>query len=159
MPDENAHGGLPSPSPPRLWTIREANARLEALKELLPQLKAWVVRLSKVHEELHRLSQFWGRELEAVDNPDRDLRRRLDDEWQTLRGRLEREIFRLQEEGIEVKDLESGLIDFYAMVGGEIVFLCWQKGEDEVAYWHSLSGGYRTRKPLEGRGTRAPSPT
>jgi hypothetical protein len=136
------------PRPARLWTVEEANARTHQLRELLPQLKAWAVRLHKVHDELQRLSTFWGRELDAKDNPDRDLRARLDEEWRTLGRRLEKEISQLQEEGIEVKDLETGLVDFYSEQAGETVFLCWQRGETEVGYWHSLRGGYRTRRPL-----------
>jgi hypothetical protein len=137
--------------PPKVWTVDEANARLEYLRELLPQMRAWLVRLSKVHDEIDRLKGFWGRESDAVDNPDRELKLKLDDEWKRLGHRLEREVLRLHEEGIELKDLETGLVDFYSDRGGEVVFLCWQRGEREVGHWHALNGSYRTRKPLEGR--------
>jgi hypothetical protein len=85
-----------SSSPERLWTVDEANRQLEELRELLPQLKAWVVRLRKIYEELHRLSTFWGKEWDASDNPDRELRRRLEEEWGGLTRRLEDEIGALQ---------------------------------------------------------------
>lgn len=131
--------------------MAEANDRLDHLRELLPQLRAWVVRLGKVHDELQRLAHFWGRETDAVDNPDRELKLRLDDEWKRLGQRLESEVLRLQAEGIEVKDLETGLVDFYSRRDGELVFLCWQRGESEVGHWHLLSGSFRTRKPIGGR--------
>lgn len=137
-----------SPAPPRLWTVEEANARLDGLRELVPQLRSWVVRLRKVHDELHRLAAFWGRELEAPDHPDHELKLRLDEEWKTLTGKLEHEVSALQEEGIEVKDLESGLLDFYALNDGEVVYLCWQRGEESVRFFHTLDGGYRNRRPI-----------
>ncbi len=138
----------PLPQPARIWTVEQANQRLDGIRETLPRLRAWVVRLRKVHDELHRLAEFWGRELEAPDNPDREQRERLQEEWQSLTHRLEGEVGALHEEGIEIKDLESGLIDFYGLVDGEVVFLCWQRGEESVSFYHTLEGGYRTRRPL-----------
>ncbi|MGI0053560.1 MAG: DUF2203 domain-containing protein, partial [Thermoplasmata archaeon] len=136
--------------PPRLWTVGEANGRLDPLREQLPELRAWAMRLGKVHEEIERLRAFWGREVDAVDNPDRELRERLEAEWKRLGARLEHEVLELRSDGIEIKDLGSGLVDFYARIDGEIVFLCWQRDEDFVNHWHRLSGGYRTRQRLEG---------
>jgi len=107
------------------------------------------VRLSKVHDELARLQQFWGRESDANDNPDRELKLRLEDEWKRLGQRLEQQVLELQAEGIELKDLESGLVDFYSRREGEVVFLCWQRGESEVGHWHSLTGSYRSRRPID----------
>jgi hypothetical protein len=149
-------GGSKPDAPPRLWTVEEANARLDLLRELLPQLRAWVVRLSKVHEELQRLGRFWGEEVGAPDNPDRELKLRLEDEWKRLGQRLEREVLQLQSEGIELKDLETGLVDFYTQREGEVAFLCWQRGETDVGHWHSLSGGFRTRRPISEK-SRSPS--
>jgi hypothetical protein len=140
--------------PPRLWTVAEANARLDSLRELLPQLKAWVVRLSEVHDGLERLQQFWGKEVDALDSPDRALKMRLEDEWKRLGARLENEVLALHREGIELKDLETGLVDFYCLRAGEVVYLCWQRGETEVGHWHALSGGFRSRRPLDARSDR-----
>ncbi len=148
MPRDPDLSEPPLPQPGRLWTVAEANRRLEGIRETLPKLRAWVVRLRKVHDELHRLAGFWGRELEAPDNPDREQRERLTEEWQNLTDRLESEVAALHQEGIEIKDLESGLIDFYGLVDGEVVFLCWQRGEESVEFYHTLDGGYRNRQAL-----------
>ncbi|MCI4346418.1 MAG: DUF2203 domain-containing protein [Thermoplasmata archaeon] len=151
MPEPGGPDPVPQSAPPRLWSVEEANGSLDKLRELLPQLKAWGVRLGKVHAELQRLSVFWGKELTAQDIPDRDLKLRLEEEWKRLTQRLESEVKRLQADGIEVKDLENGLVDFYSRRKGEVVYLCWRRGEPSVAYWHPLSGGFRTRRPLEGK--------
>ena len=54
----------------------------------------------------------------------------------------------LQELGLLVKDLDEGLVDFPALSGDEEVLLCWQLGEDEVAYWHTVDDGFAGRKHL-----------
>jgi hypothetical protein len=54
----------------------------------------------------------------------------------------------LERIGVQVKDLDRGLVDFPALHDGEEVLLCWQVGEDEVAYWHGLEEGFAGRKPL-----------
>ncbi len=135
-------------TPPRFWTVEEANGRLDALREELPRLRAMGARLHKIHTELQRLSSFWGKELEASDHPDRALRDRLNTEWRAIGDQLKSELERLQAEGIEIKDLDSGLVDFYAYEAGEVVFLCWQRGEDDVGFYHTLDGGYRSRRPV-----------
>jgi len=50
--------------------------------------------------------------------------------------------------GVLVKDLERGLVDFYALSGDRLIFLCWHLGEAEVSHWHTLEGGFSTRQPL-----------
>ena len=134
--------------PPRLWKVAEANARIDELSELLPRLRGWVVRLGQVHDQRKHLGDFWGRELEAADHPDHELKGHLDAEWQNLTRHLDEAVGSLRREGIELKDLESGLVDFYGLVDGELVFLCWQRGESSVRYYHPVTGGYRDRRPL-----------
>src|ERR1700730_19441051 len=62
-------------------------------------------------------------------------------------------ISKLQESGIEVKDLDQGLIDFPAIRFSEPVSLCWKFGEEEVLYWHGAEG-VRGRKPLKPEATK-----
>jgi hypothetical protein len=55
---------------------------------------------------------------------------------------------RFTEKEIQIKDLDRGLIDFPAFVGGREVFLCWEKGEDDIEFWHDLDTGYSGREKL-----------
>jgi hypothetical protein len=50
--------------------------------------------------------------------------------------------------GIMLRDIERGLIDFPALVSGRQVWLCWELGEDRIAFWHELDTGYGSRRPL-----------
>jgi len=145
---ERTPEGSPPVGPPRLWTVAEANARLSELEELLPRLHGWVSRLSEVQEERERLASFWGSEADAEDQPDHELKARLDAEWKHLSRRMDEAIGSLRAEGIEVKELGTGLVDFYAMQEGELVFLCWQRGEPSVGFFHTLTGGFASRRPL-----------
>lgn len=53
-----------------------------------------------------------------------------------------------QEMGCLVKDIDLGLVDFYALVEGQEIFYCWQLGEQEVRYWHSVNEGFANRRAL-----------
>lgn len=55
----------------------------------------------------------------------------------------------LQEADIVVRDIDRGLIDFPAIRDSEEVYLCWELGEDAIAYWHDIETGYRGRQPLD----------
>jgi hypothetical protein len=53
--------------------------------------------------------------------------------------------------GVQVKDLDKGLLDFPFQVGEEVVLLCWQLGEAKIDYWHTMEAGFQGRQPLDER--------
>jgi hypothetical protein len=53
--------------------------------------------------------------------------------------------------GVQVKDLDTGLLDFPFIIDGEIVLLCWKMGESQIDYWHTVDAGFRGRQPLDER--------
>lgn len=53
--------------------------------------------------------------------------------------------------GVQVKDLDTGLLDFPHMIDGEIVLLCWRMGESRIDYWHTMDAGFRGRQPIDER--------
>ena len=57
----------------------------------------------------------------------------------------------LEEIGVQVKDLEKGLLDFPSMMDGQEILLCWKLGESEIGFWHTAEEGFAGRKPLDGR--------
>lgn len=62
---------------------------------------------------------------------------------------LVRNVRELNERGIEIKDLNKGLIDFPALrANGEEVYLCYMLGEETILAWHSLEGGFPARQPI-----------
>src|SRR5579871_1201459 len=107
MPASDRVGAGAGGHGPRPWTLEEANAALPGLRELLPQLRSWEHRLRKVNADRHRLSEFWGREFGASDNPDRPLRMRLEEEAADLTTKMEEALDRLKRDGVEIRDLDS----------------------------------------------------
>jgi hypothetical protein len=73
----------------------------------------------------------------------------LDAEIEQLASALEAVIDRILEAGVQVKDIEAGLLDFPALRGGEEVLLCWRVGEGEIEHWHGIDEGFAGRKPVD----------
>ncbi len=55
---------------------------------------------------------------------------------------------RLDEIGVTLRDIPSGLVDFPALVSGRQVWLCWRLGEERVEWWHEVTAGFDARRPL-----------
>jgi hypothetical protein len=75
--------------------------------------------------------------------------RELEEDFERETAAMAEAVERLERLGVIVKDADRGLVDFPALrESGEEVLLCWQVGEDEIAYWHGLEEGFAGRKPL-----------
>ena len=59
--------------------------------------------------------------------------------------------------GVQVKDLETGLLDFPFRLEDDVVLLCWRMGEPAIEHWHTVDAGFEGRKPLDERFRRRPS--
>ena len=66
----------------------------------------------------------------------------------SARARVEGLLTTMAERGIQVRDLDMGLVDFLGERQGEDVWLCWRVGEDSVSHWHGLNQGFAHRQPL-----------
>lgn len=64
-------------------------------------------------------------------------------------SRITELVERVEEMGVIVKDIRTGLCDFLYDREGELVFLCWRHGEPEVAWWHGLDDGFKGRQNIE----------
>ncbi|HUX46305.1 MAG TPA: DUF2203 domain-containing protein [Terracidiphilus sp.] len=60
--------------------------------------------------------------------------------------------------GVQVKDLETGLLDFPCRVDDQVVLLCWRMGETAIEHWHTVEAGFQGRQPLDERFRRRPNP-
>jgi len=57
-------------------------------------------------------------------------------------------VARIDALGLTLRDIEHGLVDFPALVSGRPVWLCWQRGETAIDWWHGLDSGFSGRRPL-----------
>jgi len=130
----------------RYFTAEEAN-------ELLPE-----VRLAAEELVEHRLAaravaakraQLVTRIAGNGGDFDPQEPRELEEDFERETAAMVEALERLERLGVIVKDADRGLVDFPALrESGEEVLLCWQVGEDEIAYWHGLEEGFAGRKPL-----------
>jgi hypothetical protein len=122
----------------RHFTVEEANAILDQLNPLLRELRDArdVLTDTDAHAVLAEA---------APTNGGGEPGRKVGEAFLEVR----RMLLTIQEAGIVVRDIERGLIDFPALRDGEEVYLCWELGEDEVAWWHDLDAGYGGRQPLD----------
>ncbi len=81
---------------------------------------------------------------EASDPEVRILRLRM----QGVIDRMQAGVARIDEMGVTLREIETGLIDFPAMATGRQIWLCWRLGEGDVAWWHELGDGFGGRKAL-----------
>jgi hypothetical protein len=66
--------------------------------------------------------------------------------------RLAREsIAEIDSIGVQVKDLEAGLLDFPCRIDDQVVLLCWRMGEAAIEHWHTVETGFRDRQPIDER--------
>ena len=94
-------------------------------------------------EELRRLVAGNGGGLSTSEA--QELQDRVDETMAEIAGCVKA----ITELGVQVKDLDRGLVDFPSLRGGEEVLLCWHVGEDEIRYWHGVDEGFAGRKPLD----------
>jgi hypothetical protein len=58
--------------------------------------------------------------------------------------------------GVQVKDLDAGLLDFPFKLEDEVVLLCWKLGESSIEHWHTVESGFGGRQPVDERFRRKP---
>jgi hypothetical protein len=121
----------------RHFTAEQANAALPSVKPLLQRLRD--ARDLLTDEEAHAVLAD-----AAQGNGGGEPGTQVGEAFLEMR----RLLLALQEAGIVVRDIDRGLIDFPAIIDGREVYLCWELGEDEVAWWHELDAGYRGRQQL-----------
>jgi hypothetical protein len=68
---------------------------------------------------------------------------------EALARRLKEVIQEIHSHGCQVKDLDSGLLDFPTLYKGVEVLLCWKRGEPSISYWHGLEEGFRGRREID----------
>ena len=132
---------MPSPH----FTLAEANAALAEVRPLAERLVAHRRALATAQAERTEIAIRVAGNGSGVDP--RELAE-LDERIAAELAGVARCVNAIHGLGAVVKDPDSGLVDFPARIEGEEAFLCWQLGEDEIAYWHGLDEGFAGRKPL-----------
>ena len=123
----------------RFFTVNEANELIPFLTDRLGQLRSTYEELESGRDE--RTPQL--QDLFSAGGMPVDAR------YFHLICKLQSLAAEIGDEGCEIKDVQSGLIDFPTIWEGREVFLCWQLGEPEVSFWHEIDDGFAGRQPLK----------
>ena len=134
------------------YDFDRANARIPELREMLLTLRSLREDLVAARNrivELNAAALAGAAGVAAPPPPDADLEtQRLRMRMQGLVDQMQAAVLQIDGWGIQLRDVETGLVDFPALVSGRPVWLCWRLGEDVVSWWHEQSEGFDTRRRI-----------
>ena len=137
----------------RTFSLEEAHTLLPVLQSLLRrgiEAKKQVEEIEAEFQKInHRIFLSGGSEVDVVQLARR--RAASDKALQTIKDALAE----IEATGVQVKDMDIGLLDFPCQVDGEIILLCWKLGEERITHWHGVQEGFAGRKPIDERIARA----
>jgi hypothetical protein len=127
----------------RLFTVEKANRALPLVSRIVADLvrehPRWRDLVARFELAAAGARPEWGESPEMA-----RLRRDIAEAAERINGFVKE----LEAIGCQLKGFEQGLVDFYGMHEGRLVFLCWQLGEAAVTHWHELDAGYAGRRPI-----------
>ena len=116
----------------------------EEARELLPQIREWLKHLTQVRNWLEECD----RKVQHLLKAGADVGGETANNWVRFAAEFQKLVGEFRKREIQIKDIDRGLIDFPAIIGGREVFLCWEQDEDDIEFWHDLDTGYAGRERL-----------
>lgn len=133
----------------KTFTLGEAQTLLPVLGALLQRAREAALKAAGIELEMQRLSHriflAGGMHVDVVTV----ARRRA--EWDKATKETKDTLAEIEAIGVEVQDLQEGLLDFPCQVEGKLVMLCWRMGEAAITYWHEVEEGADKRQPVDSR--------
>jgi hypothetical protein len=133
----------------KTFTLGEAQTLLPVVEALLRKAQTARIRAGELEAEMqylsHRIFLSGGMHVDVSAAARR--RAEHDKSIQEAKDTLAE----IDSIGVQVKDLEQGLLDFPSLMDGKTIFLCWKLGEPAIAHWHTEEEGFAGRKPLDAR--------
>jgi len=133
----------------RTFTLAEAENLLPVLESLLRsaiQAKALIEEVDAEQQALsNRIFVNGGTMVDIV-----SVARRKAERDKALQ-KAKDAVAEIDATGVQVKDLDIGLLDFPCVVGDEVILLCWKLGEKGITHWHGMAEGFAGRKPIDDR--------
>lgn len=132
---------------PRYFTLAEARAALpvvgRSIREAVHAKMRYLEAEKAIQDLGQRILMMGGIHVDTADAEAWKTQR--DSNAQTLKTAMER----IENLGVLVKDLDTGLVDFPTLFRGEEVYLCWRMDESDIDHWHGVSEGFAGRKPID----------
>ncbi len=137
----------------RTFTLDEAQSLLPVLESLLRTAIHGKKVMEEVEAEMqalnHRIFLNGGTHVDVVAVARRKAERAKAEQ------RAKDALAEIDSIGVQVKDLDIGLLDFPCEVEGQVVLLCWKTGEKSITHYHSIEEGFAGRKPIDERIARS----
>jgi len=127
------------------YTVDEARTLLPQVRGTLLQVAIERRRADTAHAELHRRLRAAGDGEAPGHAPGSE---ELEATTSELRARVRDLLDHLESLGVVVRDLDAGLVDIPTVRDGELAWLCWRLSDPELAWWHTTSEGFSSRRPL-----------
>jgi hypothetical protein len=122
----------------KTFTLEEADAYVPQLEQLLAEMQA-----------MRELMVAQAHALETVlEHAPGNGGSKAASEYLLLLQRFNAAYTTVREIGCELKDLNQGLVDFPSYRDGNLIYLCWKRGEPRIEYWHDLESGFAGRQKL-----------
>lgn len=125
--------------PRHYFTLAEANAALEIIRPLMEEVE----RIRSLI--LQQRPEVWPAMERSVGNGGNPALSRLVKEF----DRLDKAVREILGTGVQIKDINTGLLDFPALRAGREVYLCWKTGEPAIEFWHEIDAGFAGRQPID----------
>jgi hypothetical protein len=134
---------------PRTFTVAEAESLLPVLESLLRS----AIEAKKLIEEVDAEQQALANRIfvngGTLVNIVKVARRKAEREKALQKAKDA--VAEIDATGVQVKDLDIGLLDFPCLVGDQVILLCWKLGEKGITHWHGVEEGFKGRKPIDER--------
>jgi len=132
---------------PKFFSVEEANKLVAFLESSLERIQNNKRTYLWLQNEIAILRLIVGCGADES-NADAVLLREKTEKHKEVTACIEKDIAQINETGCVLRDIDRGLVDFYSIVDGNVVFLCWKKGEESVLFWHATNAGFKGRQPL-----------
>jgi len=124
---------------PQYYTLQHANEALKIIRPLMDEVQAIRQKI------LAKQPEAWPAIEKSAGNGGNKALSAMVQDFE----KLDALIHQIMDTGAQIKDINIGLLDFSALRNGQEVYLCWQYGEGEIAFWHEVDAGFAGRQPIE----------
>lgn len=124
---------------PQYFTLEDANTALKTIRPLMDEVQSIRQKIISTQPEA------WGAIEKSVGNGGSRTLSKMVQDFERLDGL----VHQILDTGVLIKDVNIGLLDFPALKEGREVYLCWQHGEGDIAFWHEIDAGYMGRQPID----------
>jgi hypothetical protein len=138
------------------FTVGEVEALIPTLERIFVQVLQLKAGLRALGSKLDRAGVHMNNDETTEDDGGPPAVRQAKAVFRGLDEALADEVEHIRALGGEVKDLETGLVDFPGRRGADAIWLCWKLGEKSVGFWHAVDAGFASRRPIDEHVSSAP---